>query len=49
MPSYKTHSIHGGIIIPDIKKHVDIDKDDMKTFCVGPDALMVSDNKIFIL
>ena len=47
MPSYKTHSIHGGIIIPDIKKHVDIDKNDIKTFCIGPDALMVSDNKIF--
>lgn len=47
MPSYKTHSVHGEIVLPGIRNKVDIDKEDLKTFCMGPDPLSVSDPKVF--
>ena len=47
MPSYKTHSIHGEIILPDIIKQTYIDKDDIKTFCMGPDAMIATDYHMF--
>ncbi len=47
MPSYKTHSIHGEIILPSIRNKVAINKEDMKTFCMGPDPLMIADPKVF--
>lgn len=47
MPSYKTHSIHGEIILPNIDKKVEIEKEDLKTFCIGPDAMIATDNKLF--
>lgn len=49
MPSYKTHSIHGEIILPSMSKYIDINEDDFKTFCIGPDILIPTDNKIFNL
>lgn len=47
MPSYKTHSIHGELLMPKIKRNVNINKEDFKTFCMGPDALIVSDYNLF--
>ena len=47
MPSYKTHSIHGEIILSDIDKKINIDKCDLRTFCVGPDTMVVTSYKIF--
>ena len=47
MPSYKTHSIHGEIILPDIKTRIEIDKEDLKLFCLGPDTLIATDYKLF--
>lgn len=47
MPSYKTHSIHGEIVLLDIKSEISINKEDYKTFCMGIDTLLISDKKIF--
>lgn len=47
MPSYKTHSIHGEVILPYIDKKIEINKDDIKTFCIGPDTMIVTDYKLF--
>lgn len=47
MPNYKTHSIHGEVIYPDIKKEIDIDLEDLKNFCIGPDTLIMSDYQLF--
>lgn len=49
MPSYKTHAIHGEVILPYIYSKVLIDKEDLKTFCMGPDALIATDYRIFEL
>ena len=47
MPSYKTHSVHGEIIKPNIKNRIDINTEDLKTFCMGPDALTIPDYRLF--
>lgn len=47
MPSYKTHSIHGELILPSIDKEIEINKDDIKTFCIGPDTMIATDYKLF--
>ena len=47
MPSYKTHSIHGDVIFDKLDKKTDIDKEDFKKFCIGPDALVFTDYKTF--
>lgn len=47
MPSYKTHSIHGEVILPDINSKVRINKENLKTFCMGPDAMSIADYKTF--
>ena len=47
MPSYKTHSVHGEIILPSIDRKIEIDKDDIETFCIGPDTMIATDNKLF--
>lgn len=50
MPNYKTHSIHGEMVLPSINsinKRVNISKEDIKSFCLGPDALVVTDYKTF--
>ena len=49
MPSYKTHAIHGEMILPSMSLKTDIEKEDLKTFCMGPDALIATDYKIFEL
>ena len=49
MPSYKTHAIHGEMILPNINKKVDIDKEDIKAYCMGPDALILTDYRLFEL
>lgn len=49
MPSYKTHAIHGEIILPKILSRTNIDKEDLKTFCMGPDTLILTDYKLFEL
>ena len=43
MPSYKTHAIHGELILPEVNLRVDLDKDDFRMFCLGPDALILTD------
>lgn len=47
MPSYKTHSIHGEIILPQIEKKIDIDKELIKIYCIGPDSLIATDYNTF--
>ncbi|MBP5407713.1 MAG: zinc dependent phospholipase C family protein [Bacilli bacterium] len=47
MPSYKTHAIHGEILLPNINKQIDINKEDLKSFCMGPDALILTDYRLF--
>ena len=47
MPSYKTHSIHGEIIYDNINGFIDIDKEDLKTFCIGLDSLIMTDYNTF--
>ena len=47
MPSYKTHSIHGEMILPEMNLMTDINKEDLKTFCIGPDTLMATNYTIF--
>ena len=49
MPSYKTHAIHGEMILPEINNRVEINKEDLKSFCMGPDALIVTDYRLFEL
>ena len=39
MPSYKTHAIHGDILLPYMDKKVDINKEDLKVFSMGPDLI----------
>ena len=49
MPSYKTHAIHGEIILPKILLKTDINVEDLKSYCMGPDALILTDYKLFEL
>ena len=49
MPSYKTHAIHGETILPNIMARTEINKEDLKSFCMGPDALIVTDYRLFEL
>ena len=49
MPSYKTHAIHGEMILPFIDKKVDIDLEDLKIFCMGPDLLAPTNTSLFRL
>ena len=49
MPSYKTHAIHGEMILPSISSNIEIQREDLKMFCMGPDALIATDYKIFEL
>lgn len=48
MPNYKTHSIHSELVVSDIDKKVDVNTEDVKKFAFGPDALMITDYKMFI-
>ena len=43
MPSYKTHSIHGELVLPKIDKKIYINPDAIKTYCIGPDSLILTD------
>jgi hypothetical protein len=47
MPSYKTHSIHGEIVLDNLDTKVEIQREDIKSFCMGPDALIATDSKTF--
>ena len=47
MPAYKTHAIHGEIILPEIEKKTEIKVEDFKTYCFGPDSLTMTDYKTF--
>ena len=49
MPSYKTHAIHGEVILPSIMPKTEINIEDLKAYCMGPDALIVTDYRIFEL
>lgn len=49
MPSYKTHAIHGEMILPEINKKVEINNEDLKVYCMGPDALILTDYRLFEL
>lgn len=49
MPSYKTHAIHGEIILPKISNRIEINKEDLKLYCMGPDALILTDYRLFEL
>lgn len=47
LPGYRTHSIHGEILFPFMNNIIEINKEDLKTFCIGPDTLIATDSKIF--
>ena len=47
MPAYKTHAIYGEIVLPQIDKEVDIDKEYMKLYSFGPDSLITTDYRTF--
>lgn len=47
MPNYKTHSIHGEIILPNIDKKIEIKKENLKFFCIGPDSMITTNYKLF--
>lgn len=50
MPNYRTHSIHGEQILPHLRmmnQHTYIPREDFKTYCIGPDALIFGDKKLF--
>ncbi len=47
MPSYKTHSIHGELLLPEMDKIIEIKKEDLKAYCMGPDALIETDYQTF--
>ena len=49
MPNYKTHSIHGELILPSINNKTQINVEDLKLFCLGPDALLTTDYRLFDL
>ena len=47
MPSYKTHSIHGELVYLTLRNELYIDKELLKLFCMGPDAIIFTDYKTF--
>ena len=47
MPSYKTHSLHGEVILPEIMMFTKIKEEYFKTFCMGPDVLIFTDLNTF--
>ena len=47
MPNYKTHSIHGELILKEMDKKTEINKEDIKSYCMGPDAIIITDYKTF--
>ncbi len=47
MPNYKAHSINMMKVLPNIDSKVDLKEDELKIFAFGPDALMLTDNKLF--
>ena len=47
MPSYKTHSIHGEEILKRIDKRIELDKEDLKTYCIGFDTLIPTEYQLF--
>lgn len=47
MPSYKTHSIHGELIYKDLLQYIEINKEDLKSFCIGLDSLIITDYNTF--
>ena len=47
MPSYKTHFIHGEMIYSMIQPKLHIDKELFQLFCMGPDAMILTDYKTF--
>ena len=49
MPSYKTHAIHSEIILPKISNRIYVNKEDMKAYSMGPDALILTDYNLFEL
>lgn len=49
MPNYRTHSIHGELILPKIITKTEIKNDDLKLYCMGPDTLITTDYKLFEL
>ena len=49
MPSYKTHAVHPEMILPNISIRTPINIEDLKTFCMGPDTLIVTDYEMFEL
>ena len=47
MPSYKTHSIHGEIVFSQLEERIPVDYEAFKTFCMGPDAMLLTDYRTF--
>ena len=47
MPSYHTHSALAEQVYPMIEKHTNVSKEAFKTFAIGPDALISTDNPTF--
>lgn len=49
MPNYKTHSIHGSQILDQIDKYIDINKNEMINYSIGPDSILTTNYKLFSL
>lgn len=49
MPSYKTHAIQGELIFPEIDLKTNINVEEFKMFCLGPDALAPINYNLFKL
>jgi hypothetical protein len=47
MPDYKSHSMHSELVLPNINKQINIDRNDLRKFAIGPDSLMLSDYRLF--
>ncbi len=47
MPSYKSHSVHGEIVLSKMDNKLDIDNEDIKTFSFGPDSMIFTDHSTF--
>lgn len=49
MPGYKSHLVHGELLFNKINKKIDLNKEELKDNCAGPDAFMITDYKTFMM
>ena len=47
MPNYRTHSIHGENVLPQMNAKVKINIEALKSYCMGPDAMIATSYETF--